>query len=943
MKNAKKYWPSFLSLLLFATFRDSSLKRRLRRAVELVSLLMLFLLSKTFLDARVFGWIGKQISFSVEINVLFDGLVLVLTLLAAVSWIGKFWRGLIPSSSLSIFLLSSFFIYAVYRWDEELNWDWLRFSVLPNIAYIDVLWLIVFGQFLLWLNFRFKWYIRVRKNSFIENVRGMYDTLKYLDDLPKNVKSDNSDDEVNGFFHDEPLGKYGEDRLGYEHYAEKIAARLLETQSNYSFAIGINGKWGSGKTSFMDLIIRKSKDSEHITVRFNPWRSRDPEGLIDEFFNVLSSALKPYHGNLEDDFKIYSKRLSNLHESTFSSLVKGLNTALDPSENETLFDRIQKKIVRVGRRIMIYIDDLDRLSTSEIREVLRLIRNTANFRNTYFIVAYDREYVVEAIRDINERDERMYLEKIFQLEVALPSFDEQKIWDDLVTKLEGICRYDNEGEVERLKKYSRVKASVLSLIQNRRDVNRLLNALLLNYLPIKEDVLLEDFLALEVFRQKFPSIYRFFAKERDLFLDTKEDSKSGMNYLILKKSNTIEKTDEFSMLKQVEKYSKPLPPEIKSIEHYLDLQKESLKLSEIERMKCLALLRAIFFSSPLNTAEVRENNIRSIRIPSNYDVYFKYTLDEDDFAQSQFTRVRQSNELKLLTEFYDHCVGKGLTSILINRIRLIRFFDSSDDFSNVVKGQFYLAKKFSENGNYYTLDIHKDFLRFFEYSQYSDSKKFYPKKGKYKTFLLEEIRKGTPPYIFEGRLLKGLYERRFHEPLFLPEEIRGLHQVLLQKLADSSSELHKELIALYKLSHYEELIPSGHPGSFFSEEKATDEARITMSNFVLNQDRFKANMEILILNNQQDTTSKLDPFLAELFGSDKEFCERVWSEIDAMSNFPITEPHKELTKSIDDDEWFNELRRFLNSYQTNEFTWVEGNFKVIKVRDIQEKAYKSAG
>lgn len=64
------------------------------------------------------------------------------------------------------------------------------------------------------------------------------------------------------------------------------------------------------------------------------------------------------------------------------------------------------------------IDDLDRLDADEILEVLKLIRNTANFPYLKFVVACDRKYVIEQLRS-RAIDEK-YLEKIFMVDFQLP-------------------------------------------------------------------------------------------------------------------------------------------------------------------------------------------------------------------------------------------------------------------------------------------------------------------------------------------------------------------------------------------------------------------------------------------------------------------------------------------------------------------------------------------
>jgi predicted KAP-like P-loop ATPase len=83
---------------------------------------------------------------------------------------------------------------------------------------------------------------------------------------------------------DHSIGETGDDFLGYTKYADELAKKILSSNFEKSFAIGINGKCGLGKTSFVDHLKRKVKDKDLITVDFNPWNSQTPQAIIRDFF-----------------------------------------------------------------------------------------------------------------------------------------------------------------------------------------------------------------------------------------------------------------------------------------------------------------------------------------------------------------------------------------------------------------------------------------------------------------------------------------------------------------------------------------------------------------------------------------------------------------------------------------------------------------------------------
>lgn len=89
---------------------------------------------------------------------------------------------------------------------------------------------------------------------------------------------------IGGFITDNPLGKYGVDEYGREKYAKNLAEMVDKTSNDSSLAIGINGRWGSGKSSFLDLIIRHL-DNDDIVIDFNPWNSINKGNIVMDFFD----------------------------------------------------------------------------------------------------------------------------------------------------------------------------------------------------------------------------------------------------------------------------------------------------------------------------------------------------------------------------------------------------------------------------------------------------------------------------------------------------------------------------------------------------------------------------------------------------------------------------------------------------------------------------------
>ena len=102
----------------------------------------------------------------------------------------------------------------------------------------------------------------------------------------------------------------GEDMLGYKSYAQKVADRILESNFGKAFAVGINGIWGMGKTSFINLMKEriKGRDENILEVDFNPWNSNSSEAIIKDFFTSVHSKILPSNSSLSKLILKYSDK-----------------------------------------------------------------------------------------------------------------------------------------------------------------------------------------------------------------------------------------------------------------------------------------------------------------------------------------------------------------------------------------------------------------------------------------------------------------------------------------------------------------------------------------------------------------------------------------------------------------------------------------------------------
>lgn len=210
---------------------------------------------------------------------------------------------------------------------------------------------------------------------------------------------------------------------------------------NGSFVVGIKGMWGSGKTTFIKQLENKfnnNKNKEFHIINFQPWRTDGANSITKLFFKELEDNLKIYIPSISNDIKKYLKYILPLNEDYVGKLLGNISEVVSYDTNP--YDRIQTLLIKSKLPIIVFIDDVDRLSGEEILEVLKLVRNTADFPYMQFILCYDSDYVVKALKNNGIENASKYLEKFFNVEIDLPNYEDRIIVNELWNRLEHLFK-----------------------------------------------------------------------------------------------------------------------------------------------------------------------------------------------------------------------------------------------------------------------------------------------------------------------------------------------------------------------------------------------------------------------------------------------------------------------------------------------------------------------
>ena len=136
-----------------------------------------------------------------------------------------------------------------------------------------------------------------------------------------------------------------EDQLGFDKYVETLYGMIKDKDFKTPFCIGIYGRWGSGKTSFMHLLESRlvQDDSRPYIVPawFNPWRYEKEEHLIIPFLKTVESEIRKYLKNKQGLTKKILERLENAAQklsTAASAIMYGLKADVNLGLAKLQFD-----------------------------------------------------------------------------------------------------------------------------------------------------------------------------------------------------------------------------------------------------------------------------------------------------------------------------------------------------------------------------------------------------------------------------------------------------------------------------------------------------------------------------------------------------------------------------------------------------------------------------
>jgi len=304
------------------------------------------------------------------------------------------------------------------------------------------------------------------------------------------------------------------DRLGYAPFASHLADSICKMSFTGSYVIAVDGSWNFGKSTLLNFIVhylkQKPESEQPIIVPFNPWVFSGDEDISKRFFDQVQRSLnrwkivpKGFRDRIADVAKVVSQI-----PLPYAQAGNAVTTLFDDKQKDAsdFKEDLETKLLQKHPRVVVTIDDVDRLDAQEIQKLFRVIKAFPNFTDVVYVIFFDKEIIIKALEEPQISGEE-YLDKLVQIYFELPIPDKTLIRRLLFERLSTLLNDTPKQLFDQTYWGNVYFQGIDHFITTPADIYRLINNLSLTYPVAKGEVNSVDFIALETLRVFCPASY----------------------------------------------------------------------------------------------------------------------------------------------------------------------------------------------------------------------------------------------------------------------------------------------------------------------------------------------------------------------------------------------------------------------------------------------------
>lgn len=241
-----------------------------------------------------------------------------------------------------------------------------------------------------------------------------------------------------------------------------------------NFTIGLNGKWGSGKTTIIKNVLRIMNDNnllkDYVIINFDPWRYDDEKVILKAFLNEVLNNIQ-----YTVDQSVKEILVQNVINIIFDSKIAGLGNLLNNelkkiNTEPEISNVVNNYLLNNDKKMLIIIDNLDRIDPEKAFFLIKCIDSIIKFKRTINILLYDED-IIDEILNKKFNNGKKYMNKLVQLKIDVPEVDiytinniKEKIANNLLVNGRPFIDFINneQYEFDNIRELKRYVNSIIS-------------------------------------------------------------------------------------------------------------------------------------------------------------------------------------------------------------------------------------------------------------------------------------------------------------------------------------------------------------------------------------------------------------------------------------------------------------------------------------------------
>lgn len=434
---------------------------------------------------------------------------------------------------------------------------------------------------------------------------------------------------------DNAIEKSSDDLLNLHPFVECIAQNILLCDSEKTFVMALIGEWGSGKTSVINLLKEKinRKDNKYcnnvIIDVFSLWKFETKESLFEGFYDYISALLGDNFSfrGFNNFIKVFRNVIFGAIQSKFDISFSAIFNINEEKRIADIKSQINEIIKCSNKKIVIVLDDLDRISREEVKFVFNLVNNIFNFDHIIYILCYDELYI-NKVFDKELSVDHNFIDKIVQSKIYMPIKNKKRMIDIASTSLEHLFEV-NHLEISERDRYNRMVQAMFSQCNNLREIVRFFNSFSMS-LKILDILSLDtlDFVALQFIKFKNLRVFGEIYKNSELFIseDRWNDSDCQNNPILFEKNIKTSLDNLFQPNSDILKFKDLLATLFPSVNAFSNDSMISLSTSSDKYLmgrRCYnGRFFRVYFTFEYSTYFKLDNSVDEfiLKINNNYDI-----------------------------------------------------------------------------------------------------------------------------------------------------------------------------------------------------------------------------------------------------------------------------------------------------------------------------------